>query len=331
MTRRLPPRARRRQKLLARAARAGAEVPASEPQRSIVVSAAVEGVEVSSRPQDYSGASSDAGLVELWLHGRSPHTVLAYRADVRLFFGFLESRGRSLHTATLRDLQDWGAGLEGKQRTLVRRLSSVKSLLSFGLKTGYLRVNVGAAFELPSVPNELAQRILTEEQVHALINAAAPGRDRTVVRFLYSSAARATEACQLSWLHLQRGHDEQGLVTLHGKGGKTRHVLFSKAVMDDLTSLRGDGADDHGYVFLHRGGRLTQRELGRIVSGAAKLAGIDANVSPHWLRHAHASHALDRGAPIHLVQATLGHASVATTGRYTHARPKDGSSRFLSV
>lgn len=64
---------------------------------------------------------------------------------------------------------------------------------------------------------------------------------------------------------------------------------------------------------------------------AAQRAGIPAPVSPHWLRHAHASHALDRGAPIHLVQATLGHASMTTTGHYAHARPEDSSARYLSV
>ena len=69
----------------------------------------------------------------------------------------------------------------------------------------------------------------------------------------------------------------------------------------------------------------------RVVRAAAKRAGIDLPVSPHWFRHAHASHALDRGAPIHLVQATLGHASITTTGRYLHARPQDSSSRFLPL
>jgi site-specific recombinase XerD len=69
----------------------------------------------------------------------------------------------------------------------------------------------------------------------------------------------------------------------------------------------------------------------RIVTKAAQRAGVEGKVSPHWLRHSHATHALERGAPIHLVQATLGHASVATTGRYLHARPTDSSSKYLAV
>ena len=79
------------------------------------------------------------------------------------------------------------------------------------------------------------------------------------------------------------------------------------------------------------GGVLRPTAVLRVVQRAARLAGIELAVSPHWFRHAHASHALDRGAPIHLVQATLGHASITTTGRYLHARPQDSSGRFLAL
>jgi hypothetical protein len=80
-----------------------------------------------------------------------------------------------------------------------------------------------------------------------------------------------------------------------------------------------------------KGGSLDQSAVHRIVKAAAERAGLSAEVSAHWLRHAHASHSLDRGAPIHLVQQTLGHASVATTGRYLHARPTDSSARSLGL
>ena len=79
-----------------------------------------------------------------------------------------------------------------------------------------------------------------------------------------------------------------------------------------------------------KGGHLDPAQTHRVVKAAAVRAGLPAAISAHWLRHAHASHALDRGAPIHLVQATLGHASVATTSRYLHARPSDSSSRYLA-
>jgi integrase/recombinase XerD len=80
-----------------------------------------------------------------------------------------------------------------------------------------------------------------------------------------------------------------------------------------------------------KGGHLDPSAVHRIVKAAANRAELPDHVSAHWLRHAYASHSLDRGAPIHLVQATLGHASVATIGRYLHARPTDSSARYLGV
>jgi site-specific recombinase XerD len=99
---------------------------------------------------------------------------------------------------------------------------------------------------------------------------------------------------------------------------------------DQVAKLATWSAD--GPVFLSRkGGALDPSAVHRVVKAAAARIGLPGEVSAHWLRHAHASHSLDRGAPIHLVQATLGHASVATTGRYLHARPSESSARFLGV
>jgi integrase/recombinase XerD len=282
---------------------------------------------------NYSGAATDDALVELWLGVKSgsENTRLAYQRDVGLFVAFLGARGRSLREATLRDLHEWGASrTTDGPKTLVRRLAAVKSLFSFGQKTGYLRINVGAALELPSVQNQRAERILTEGEVYALINASAPGLHRVAILFLYYTAARAVEACGASWKHLQRQGDVQAQVTLHGKGSKTRHVPFPLAVLDEILSLKGD-ATDEDPVLVHQGERLKKRELHRIVSGAAERAGVKKKVSPHWLRHSHATHALNRGAPVHFVQATLGHASLATTNQYSHAQPKEGSARFLPL
>jgi site-specific recombinase XerD len=117
-----------------------------------------------------------------------------------------------------------------------------------------------------------------------------------------------------------------------GKGGKTRAVQLPNSVAKLVSDLRGDaGEADPGFRSRKHSSALTPVAVSRVVRKAARRAGIEAAVSPHWLRHAHASHALDRGASIHLVQATLGHASITTTGRYLHARPKDSSSRFLAL
>jgi integrase/recombinase XerD len=95
-------------------------------------------------------------------------------------------------------------------------------------------------------------------------------------------------------------------------------------------SMRGDAvATDAVFKSRKGGGHLDPSQVRRIVYAAGRTAGLEQKVSPHWMRHAHASHALDRSAPIHLVQATLGHASVSTTGRYLHARPSESSSLYL--
>src|SRR5690606_21296856 len=108
-----------------------------------------------------------------------------------------------------------------------------------------------------------------------------------------------------------------------------RTVLMPESVWKALMSLCGDEKDGHPVFRSRKGGHLHESQVWRIVRRAAERAGIDKNVSSHWLRHAHASHALDRGAPIHLVQATLGHSSIATTGKYLHARPTESSGSYL--
>jgi hypothetical protein len=116
-----------------------------------------------------------------------------------------------------------------------------------------------------------------------------------------------------------------------GKNGRTRAIALPVELWSELTGQRG-AAGAEKPVFPSRSGKALDRGRVRvIVRQAAERAGVADRVSPHWLRHAHASHALDRGAPIHLVQATLGHSSVATTSRYLHARPGDSSARFLSL
>ena len=117
-----------------------------------------------------------------------------------------------------------------------------------------------------------------------------------------------------------------------GTGSKERNILVVGAMWEELQSLHGD-SHLQDYVFRSRKGntKLTERQVERIVLDAAQKAGIQGNVSPHRLRHAHASHSLDRGAHINLVRDTLGHASLATTGKYTHARPNASSSQYLPL
>ncbi len=272
---------------------------------------------------------ADARLMELWLHERSVHTQRAYAADIARFRRYT---GKALAAVTLADLQVFADSLDQlAPASRYRILSAVKSLLAFGHRTGYLPFDVGGALRLPGVRNRLAQRILAEAEVHRMLSLEPSERNRTLLTLLYASAIRVSELCSLVWSDVQAS-GESGQITVYGKGGKTRSIQLPESVWSLLDRRRGDaGLSDPVFRSRKRGGALRPLAVLRIVRRAAVRAGIQLAVSPHWLRHAHASHALDHGAPIHLVQATLGHASVTTTGRYLHARPSDSSSRFLAL
>jgi integrase/recombinase XerD len=273
-------------------------------------------------------ANSDEHLIELWLHGRSRHTQRAYRADTERFLAAVE---KTLHRITLGDLQQYAGHLleSGLQpASAYRTMSAVKSLFAFGHRLGYLPFDVARPLRLPVLRDGLADRILEETDVVRMIALEGMPRNKTILLTLYVGGFRVAELCSLKWGDLQR-RDTAGQITVFGKGGKTRTVLMPESVWNAVQSLRGDAGENQPVFRSRKGGHLDESQVWRIVRKASTRAGIDKAVSCHWLRHAHASHALDRGAPIHLVQATLGHSSIATTGRYLHARPTESSSSYL--
>ncbi len=273
---------------------------------------------------------TDEQLIVLWLHGKSPHTRDAYKRDIRYFQAFCE--GRPLPRVKLNDVVAFSDALTAQGYsvgTIRRRINAVKSLLTFGEEIGYLPLNVGKKVKVPKGESSLAERILSESEALKLIEKEPNERNRVMLRFMYESGCRVSELINLKWKNLQN-RNGKGQVSILGKGSKLRVILLSSGLWNDLRSLRmSANPDSPVFASLRSGGRLTRSNVWDIVTAAAQRAGIQANVSPHWLRHAHASHSLDRGAPVHLVQQTLGHASVATTSRYLHARPNDCSSLYL--
>lgn len=155
-------------------------------------------------------------------------------------------------------------------------------------------------------------------------------RNHALLYLLYASGIRVASCCDLKWRDAQERSDG-GQITVFGKGGKTNRIFLPPTVWSSLIALRGEASDDAPIFRSRKGRHLHPSQVLRIVKAAAKQAGLKQAVSPHWMRHAHASHALDRGAPISLVQATLSHASVATTGKYLHARPTESSASFLPL
>ena len=172
-------------------------------------------------------------------------------------------------------------------------------------------------------------------RILALEDVQGDARNYALLRTMYAAALRVSEACSLCWRDVQP-HGDSAVLGVFGKGAKTRTVRIDATTYRRLLGIRLEGVGPDAPVFVsQRGGHLDPSAVWRVVQAAAIRAGVrvrtaedgsnTSEVSPHWLRHAHATYAIDRGAPLSLVQATLGHASLATTGIYAHARPIESS------
>jgi site-specific recombinase XerD len=285
-----------------------------------------------------SQAGSDEHLIRLWLHDKSANAQRAYLADISRFLAFVE---KPLRAVTLDDLQAFADTLSRPNREgkLVltpagrRAVAATKSLLTFGQRVGYLQFNVGAAVRVrrPS-QHRLSERILPEAAVQEVLHAAkGHPRNHALLRFLYASALRVSEVSALRWRDFQPLDDGAAIVIVHGKGERSRNVRLEPGPWAEVSALRGAAGPDDPVFRSRKGAALHPAQVWRIVRATAQKAGLDAAVSPHWLRHAHASHAIERGAPIPLVRDTLGHANIATTNVYLHARPGESSGRYLAV
>jgi integrase/recombinase XerD len=204
-----------------------------------------------------------------------------------------------------------GVGKATRQQYVLR----AKSLLGCAHKVGYTPFNAGAVINVkPDSAHRgatLAKRIVTETEIALLIRAAPSKRDRVLLEVACAGGLRGSELMALTWADVLPRDDR---VQLTGKGGKVRQVLLPEIVSRSLLSLRGKaGANDPMFASRKGGGRLTELAVHAMVKRTAKAAGINADVSPHWLRHAHGSHAIERGASLPEVQATLGHGNISTT------------------
>jgi len=274
--------------------------------------------------RDLSGVTSDHGLVEQWLRGRPASTRRAYEPVALTFVNAVGA----LAQLTVERVTSYVETLEGEPATRARLVSTIKSLLSWAWRTGYLPVNVGRALRCVRVPSKLHTKLLEEHEVLSLLRACPQGsRDHALLALLYTSGLRISEAVGLSWGDLRGCH-----VTVLGKGTKTRTVLIPQGVADLLRTLSPGNEVKPGrpiFTSMTSGDRLGVRAAREAVYRAAEKVGKDT-LSPHWLRHAHATHALDRGCPIHVVQQSLGHGNVSVTSKYLHVRPNVGASQWLA-
>ncbi|VEP14745.1 Integrase [Hyella patelloides LEGE 07179] len=274
-------------------------------------------------------AKQDTELIRFWISQKSKTTQKTYITISRQFLTFA---GKELEEVKLEDILLWleSFQLRGKsQNTINNKLAAIKSLFSFGVKTGYLPANPASMIKTTKAKDALNERILQAEEVKQLINEAAQMRDRLILVLLYILGLRISELVGLNWSDFQPT-DEAIAVTIFGKGHKTRTLLITHQLYSELKQL--PSSEKTEAVFLSRfGNRLDRHAIHRLIKKAVEKAGINPHTSAHWLRHAHACHSLNNGAGIDLLMKSLGHSSLAVTSRYLHVKPSECTSKFIDL
>lgn len=256
--------------------------------------------------------------------GASRHTVRSYRADLADCAAFLAARGLgSLADADARALRAYLADLHERglaRSSVARHLATLRSFYRFLLRRGHARANPAAQLASPRLPKRLPTYLPIDES-EALLRAdfsASPtgARDRAVLELLYATGVRVAE---LAGLDVEDVDLREGAVQVLGKGGKERIVPLGRKAVEALRAYLAGRETTTGPLFRNaRGGRLTVRSIHRIVRARARAAGLHRRVTPHTLRHTFATHLLDAGADLRLIQELLGHARLGTTQKYTH-------------
>ncbi|HCY63605.1 MAG TPA: site-specific tyrosine recombinase XerD [Oxalobacteraceae bacterium] len=279
-------------------------------------------------PEDQ--AAIDEFCDSLWLEdGLAKNTLEAYRRDMRLFALWLRAeRTQPLLAAQAEDLLAYFAArhADTKATSANRRLAVLKRFYQLALRQKKIAadpcLHMQSAKQPPRFP-----KTLSEAQVEALlaapdVNAPLGLRDRTMLELMYASGLRVSELVLLKSIEV--GMNE-GVLRITGKGSKTRLVPFGEEarawIERYLRQARGEilnGRSDDALFVTGRGGAMTRQMFWTLIKKYAQKAGINAPLSPHTLRHAFATHLLNHGADLRVVQLLLGHADISTTQIYTH-------------
>lgn len=271
-----------------------------------------------------------------WLaaeRGRSANTLSAYRRDLGTYCEWLVEQDSDVHRVRPADIDrfvDQRRKSGAASSSVARQMAAVRTFHRFMVAENHRTDDPSADFEGVKVPAGIPKP-LTEEEVESLIAAIVGDdvvalRDRALLELLYATGARISEVCALSLGDIDL---ESGMVRLYGKGSKERLVPVGSLARDAVHRWLTDGRDsltpsrwarrgDAEAVFLNnRGGRLGRQAAYAIVVRHGERAGLTSHLSPHVLRHSCATHMLDHGADLRIVQEMLGHASISTTQVYT--------------
>ena len=268
---------------------------------------------------------------QVWLQdGLAPSSLASYHHDLTAWAAWLDRRGSSLLAAQRAEVETYLAEqfrAKAKATSIARRLSSLRRFYALQLLQGTLRADPTLRVRAPKLPRRLPKN-LSEAQVEALLAAPDPDttlglRDRAMLETLYATGLRVSE---LVGLTLAQVSLDMGVVRVLGKGSKERLVPLGEEAIGWLKrylasgrpALVGDGKSNALFVTARRG-PLTRQAFWALLKRLAVKAGIPAaSISPHVLRHAFATHLLNHGADLRVVQLLLGHADITTTTIYTH-------------
>jgi integrase/recombinase XerC len=270
--------------------------------------------------------------------GASRETIRAYHSDLRQFVTFVKAI-RPTHaepftprTADSLLIRSYLARLDQdneKKSTLARKLATLRSFYRFLLREGRVAANPANDVHTPKLPQHLP-RVLTKDDANALMefpdgDRLSDLRDRAILETLYSTGTRVSELVGMSWEDI---NFNDGIVRIRGKGRKERLVPIGAVALEAIRDYQAalhrsafsaqHSAPNETAVFLNsRGGRLTTRSVERLVATYSSRLSA-GRISPHALRHSFATHLLDEGADLRVIQELLGHASLDTTQKYTH-------------
>lgn len=264
--------------------------------------------------------------------GLSKNTVEAYSRDSITFAEFLSSKGiHDLNLVTVDHIVSFLGSLQTKgfaSATISRALIVLKVLFRYAKKEGITKKNVALYLETPKlwqvVPDVLSysdiEAILTQPDTSTLLGA----RNKAILEVLYSSGLRVSEVCSLNI------HDvDDAYIRVIGKGNKERVVPIGEKAIKAIDHYLCHREGEEKALFLSKKGKRIDRvTVWKMIKETAKAAGVDKFISPHVLRHSFATHLLDNGADLRIIQDMLGHASISSTDRYTHVSRKHLTDAF---
>ncbi|BCK88699.1 tyrosine recombinase XerD [Sideroxyarcus emersonii] len=280
---------------------------------------------------------SDVDLLDefsdaLWLEdGLSRNTLESYRRDLNKFTEWLEKqRGCGLQATTHADIQGFLAylvsGQKAKSTSTSRAISSLKRLFRYLLRQNKITIDPTLQIATPKLPRSLPKS-LTEEDVELLLSAPDVDtplgmRDRTMLEVLYASGLRVSELVGLSVAQVSL---DMGVTRVMGKGSKERLVPLGEEALDWVRKYLAEarpalllGKVTDALFVTQRGEAMTRQMFWYLIKKHAKQGGLHKPLSPHTLRHAFATHLLNHGADLRVVQMLLGHSDISTTQIYTH-------------